>query len=579
MKFELITTNPVGDVVSQLLVNRGIPEKEVAHYLRTTDADLYSPNLLQNIEKGYDMLMWHLSNDGKILVIVDSDVDGLCSASLILNYLYFLNPDFVLNNVNFVSHEHKEHGLNDIEVPDDITLVLITDGGTNDIEAHKALFDRGIDVLCIDHHQKEDPMPNKYACIINCQDNTYPNKTLSGAGVVYKFCKYMDLKLGLNYADYFLDLVALSEISDMMDIRNMETIHLIRKGLSSFNNKFFRYCLQKQNYVMKGEITNVGIAFYITPILNALIRMGSVEDKQLLFSAFLEYKGQEYIPSTKRGSKEGDVETVIEQAWRIATNAKRKQTTVRDELTEYIERLIQEKHLLDNKILIICVPQDHCITETITGLVCNEIAQKYQKPTLLLNEQEEFWKGSFRNPSRSSINNLRDYLLASDLVTMAAGHNNAGGTCLPKDCVQRLLDKTNQDLSIVNENCSYRVDFVFDNDNFNSYDIIQIDDCKGLWGQEMPEPYIAVTNLKITRDNLQLMSPDKHPTLKIKLKNGVEIIKFKSSEEEYNSLISPTGCVIINVIGKCNKNVWNDRITPQITVTDYEIIERREYDF
>ena len=95
----------------------------------------------------------------------------------------------------------------------------------------------------------------------------------------------------------------------------------------------------------------------------------------------------------------------------------------------------------------------------------------------------------------------------------------------------------------------------------------------------MPEPYIAIKNLKITQDNLQLMSPDKHPTLKIKLKNGVEVIKFKSSEEEYNSLISPTGCVIINVIGKCNKNVWNDRITPQITVTDYEIIERREYDF
>ena len=86
----------------------------------------------------------------RVKLTFQPDVDGLCSASLILNYLYFLNPDFVLSNVIFISHEHKEHGLNDIEVPDDITLVLSTDGGTNDLDVHKSLFDRGIDVLVLD---------------------------------------------------------------------------------------------------------------------------------------------------------------------------------------------------------------------------------------------------------------------------------------------------------------------------------------------------------------------------------------------------------------------------------------------
>ena len=75
------------------------------------------------------------------------------------------------------------------------------------------------------------------------------------------------------------------------------------------------------------------------------------------------------------------------------------------------------------------------------------------------------------------------------------------------------------------------------------------------------------------------MSRDKNPTLKISLKNGVELIKFKSSEEEYETLYSDLGCVIINVVGICEKNVWNGKTTPQIVIKEFEIIERQEYDF
>lgn len=58
---------------------------------------------------------------------------------------------------------------------------------------------RGIDVLVIDHHQADKISPN--ACIINNQLCDYPTKSLSGAGVVYKFCSYLDSILGVNKAD------------------------------------------------------------------------------------------------------------------------------------------------------------------------------------------------------------------------------------------------------------------------------------------------------------------------------------------------------------------------------------------
>jgi single-stranded-DNA-specific exonuclease len=92
--------------------------------------------------------------------------------------------------------------------------------------------------------------------------------------MVYKFCSYIDELLNVDYADQFLDLVALGLIADMMDLRDYETRHLIIKGLSNIRNPYFKGMVEKQAYSLKGEITPVGVAFYIAPYVNATVRMG-----------------------------------------------------------------------------------------------------------------------------------------------------------------------------------------------------------------------------------------------------------------------------------------------------------------
>ena len=99
-----------------------------------------------------------------------------------------------------------------------------------------------------------------------------------------------------------------------------------------------------------------------------------------------------------------------------------------------------------------------------------------------------------------------------------------------------------------------------------------------MWGQGIEEPYVALTNIKVTKSNVQLMSPDKNPTLKITLPNKTSLIKFKSSQEEYERLIS-AGLIMIDAVGRCERNIWNGNITPQIIVEDYDIIKRVEYYF
>lgn len=75
------------------------------------------------------------------------------------------------------------------------------------------------------------------------------------------------------------------------------------------------------------------------------------------------------------------------------------------------------------------------------------------------------------------------------------------------------------------------------------------------------------------------MSPDKSPTLKIALPSNMSLIKFRSSNEEYEKLYSELGCVTINIVGRCEQNVWNGNVSPQVIIEDYEIVAKQEYYF
>jgi hypothetical protein len=63
------------------------------------------------------------------------------------------------------------------------------------------------------------------------------------------------------------------------------------------------------------------------------------------------------------------------------------------------------------------------------------------------------------------------------------------------------------------------------------------------------------------------------------LPNKTELIKFKSSQEEFDKLFAEYGCVILNAVGVCKSNSWGGRVTPQIEIKDYEIVDRQNYYF
>ena len=541
---------------------------------------------------GVSILIQHIYNGDIIVVWVDSDCDGYTSAAELTNYLHRFCPAFVENNIIFIFHPGKEHGIIADQIPNNVKLVIAPDSSSNDYEEHKKLHERGIDVLVIDHHEAE--MVSPHACVINNQLCDYPTKSLSGVGMVYKFCQFIDNLMATDYADSNLDLVALGMIADMMDMRDFETKQLINMGLKDIHNPFFATMVEKNAYSL-GDITPVGVAFYVAPYVNATIRMGTPEEKRIMFESMLEHKAYKEIPSTKRGCK-GQMEKIVDQAVRNCTNIKSRQTKARDTGVEIIENLIKKNNLLDNKVLIVQIPAAAHIEKNLTGLIANQLMAKYQRPVLLLNEtvyeqevfdtngqflfslEEKCWEGSARGYDKSSLTDFRQFCLHSGIIMYAEGHANAFGFGIRDKAIKEFIDYCNIYLAYTNFEPCYHVDFIFNADNFNGADIIEIAELKSLWGQGIEEPFIVLENIKVTNDNVILMSPDKNPTLKITLPNGTSLIKFKSSQEEYTKL-KTNGIITINVVGRCERNIWNGRISPQVIIEDYEITNIIEYYF
>lgn len=561
--------------VEQVLFNRGIDPENVEHYLNTTDEDILNPQMIMNIAEGAKVLVKHIAQGDKVLIQIDSDCDGYTSAAALINYLNRLFPGFVQSNIYYRIHTGKQHGILLETIPDDVKLVIAPDSSSNDYNEHQQLKSKGVDVLVIDHHEADKISEN--AVIINNQLCDYPTKSLSGVGMVYKFCSYMDELLNVDYADDYLDLVALGMVADMMDLRDFETRHLITRGLENIRNPYFKGMVDKQAYSLKGEITPIGVAFYIAPYVNATIRMGTQEEKLMLFESMLDYRGYELVPSTKRGCK-GQQETRVEQACRNCTNIKNRQTKARDAALENIERIIKEKNLLENKILVVKL-DTFAADRNLTGLIANQLMAKYQRPVLLLNKTADGWEGSGRGYDKSKFDNLREFLKESDLVMYAEGHANALGVGITDEAFKTFIEYANRELAEFDFTPCYKVDFIFNGADFRGTDIVEIAELKSLWGQGVDEPFVAIEHINVYAGNVALMSPDKSPTLKITLPNGTSLIKFKSSQEEYEKLRSETGCITINVVGKCERNIWNGTVTPQIIIEDYEIVGEQKYYF
>ena len=568
--------NDTSNVLKEVLKNRGIEDYYTYSNLNDSVVEPYLN--LDNISNAVDLFMSHFNSKDKIGILVDSDPDGFCSAAMMYLYIKKMDENYP---VDYILHERaKAHGLSDdVIIHKDIQLLIIPDAGTNDNERCKELSENGVDILILDHHEKEEENP--YAMIVNNQiSENYSNKNLCGAGVVYRFLQALDEENWNEFADDYLDLCALANISDVMDMRSFETRYLTNLGLLNINNKCFKALVNAQDYSMGGKINVHNVQWYITPILNGIIRIGSKEEKELLFRAFIEQ--DEFFEYKKRATKDKPAEiiqeSIYDRAARLCKNAKSRQDKQKEKSVLQIAE-IAEHFSKEDKVVMI--DTSDILDNGLTGVVAIKIAEMFNKPCILLNKFLDkktgkiTYGGSARNIDHSPINSFKDIVNSTNILD-GRGHANAFGIVgLDIDKKDEALSKLNDILQDVEYDSTYRVDFIMDIDDVFIKMVTDLARLEDIIGQGIEEPMVAIENISLTKDRFEIFGKNED-TISFMI-DEIKYIQFRCKEGNplYNWLQSAwdeDDRVTFNIVGKPSINEYNGVRTPQIIIEDVVVI-------
>ena len=499
MKYQLRTKNYNNETIElalhDLLIDRGI--KHPLEWLQPNYSYEHSPMLFKEMRKGIEMLKSTISNsEASIMVVVDSDLDGYTSGAIILNLLKMIQRG---QEINFVLHPNKEHGIVLEDIPEDVDLLIVPDAGSSQKVEHLKLLENGTKIIVLDHHEMVNDMDyGQYQdniVIINSQEEDYPNHALSGAGVTLKFVQAYCSRYGVPMPNKLYALAACGIIADVMDIGDLENKQIVTTGLKYLKEHLFLYQLiQDTHYNNEDpEPTIKDIGWVIGPNINAIIRLGTQEQKNMIFKSLVS--PMLLVPSSKRGEEDQEV-PVYQEAVRLCKNAKKRQTTAVDRSIRIIEKELQ---IQDTDRAIVYVDENQELTFELSGLIANKLLSQYNRPVILLRHFRQGnideLRGSARGKAVEGLDNLKDTLNGLTGVQKAEGHAFAFGVGVDKDMLSEFKQHLDLALSSVDFNVNlYLVDLVAKYNELN-IPMAEITAREDIWGHGVDKPVSLLTDI------------------------------------------------------------------------------------
>ena len=424
----------ISPVLARILRNRDlVTEQEIDRFLNGTLADLHDPSLLKGMQEAGQCLFQKIGQRVKIRIIGDYDVDGVCSAYILLRGLRLLGAD--VDTV--IPHRMKDgYGLNDHLIEqakeDGIDTILTCDNGIAAADQICLANTCGMTVVVTDHHEvpyEEQEGERIYrlppaAVVIDPkqEDCPYLYKQICGAVVAYKLIRYLfreaqkihwtgrdgepvDEQAAQALLQELLSFTALATVCDVMELRDENRI-LVREGLKEMakTTNYGLKALLQVNDLYGKPLTPYHAGFVIGPCLNATGRLDTAKRALELFDA-----------------------SSIEEAALIASDLKSMNES-RKQMTEDGVKLATqqvEQELSGDDILVVYLPDCH---ESLAGIIAGRIREKYHKPVFVLTSAEEGVKGSGRSIEAYSM--YEEMNKVKELFARFGGHRQAAGLTL-----------------------------------------------------------------------------------------------------------------------------------------------------
>ncbi|MGD1805181.1 single-stranded-DNA-specific exonuclease RecJ, partial [Dapis sp. BLCC M126] len=431
-----------GKYLAQLLWQRGIKETEdIVGFL---DPKKYQPSSSfefgVEINKAIKRIISARNNQEKVAIWGDFDADGITSTSVLWDGLgEFFDKNYQLTY--YIPNRFTEsHGLNFAGIERlakaNYSLIITCDTGSTNIAEIEYANNLGIDIIVTDHHTLPLERPPLFA-IINPRyfSHTHPLYNLSGVGVAYKLIEALYLthpeipKLPLTE---LLDLVAIGLIADLVQLTD-ECRYLTQIGIEKLSTQLHKTTrpgvAKLLELCKKTGDRPTDISFGIGPRINAVSRiMGdSGFCVELLTSRDPQHCQQLAI------------ETEL-------ANSRRK--SLQREVAEDVSQKLTKLDLSTTHVIVLTDPQ---WPVGVLGLVAGQIAQEYDRPTILLSEETETTRTSgeklLARGSARSVGTIDLYELVKNqahLLYRFGGHPFAAGLSLPVENIPIFTDAINQ---------------------------------------------------------------------------------------------------------------------------------------
>lgn len=425
----------ISEVLARCLVNKGFEDpKDIETFLKSSLDNLYNPFLLKDMDKTCHILKEKIAHGKKIRIIGDYDVDGIVATYILYRTLKKLGaqvdyeiPDRIIDgygmNIRMVE-EAKSHN---------VDTLLTCDNGIVAIDQIKRAKEFGMTVIVTDHHSLLETDDNTVIlpeadAIINPhrRDCTYPFSGLCGAAITYKLAVALLSQYEIpDKEDYLRELLSYTAIATVCDVMELidENRIIVKHGLSLLKDtrNIGLLALMDACQINKKDLSSFHLGFIIGPCLNASGRLDTAKiGLKLLLS------------ETKS------------EAMELAGELKNLNEARKDMTAKYVEKaisLIEEGNMLDDKVLVVYIPECH---ESIAGIIAGRIRERYHRPTLILTDSTDYAKGSGR--SIDKYNMIEELSKHRELLIKVGGHPMAAGLSLLPENID-ILRKA------LNENC------------------------------------------------------------------------------------------------------------------------------
>jgi len=532
------------EILSQLIVSRKFDNDEI----NSIDNDLKLNNVFlknNDFEKSIELLFNSIENKENICILGDYDVDGSAATSLLVRFFQSIKHPFFY----YIPDREKDgYGASKklfqkliLKKP---KLVIMVDCGSTSNEAIDFLNDNKIKSLIIDHHEINKPFPEANAIINPKKDNGYIEYDyFCATTLVYFFLDILSqkVKTEIKISDYLI-YVLLATVCDVMPLRRLNRL-IALTALKNFDikkNIAINELFNLNNKKNKLNINDLG--YLIGPILNAGGRLGKSNYASELLS-----------------SDNPNVVTIRSNEL-IKLNNKRKiiETLILDQI-DYLD--------IKNKNKDVIIYYNPNINEGLIGIIAARLKDYFDRPSIVITNSNNLLKGSARSIHNYNIGRAIKVSLDQGIIIGGGGHNMAAGFTLKKDNLKDFENFILKDFSkkVTKQNHSFLYDAEVSSLAFNSDFYTHIKKLEP-FGTSNPEPTFFLKGLRVIKTSIL---NDKHISLILKSKTG-----FSIKSISFNSVNNKVGEYLLNykkelnVLGQINENIWNNKKTLQLTITD-----------